>query len=202
MPVSALLTNLKEVFKMKDIKHYAILAKLFNYPSEQLSNDVDLCREVLKEYSQDLETKLEPFRSHIKGKPLSYQQEYFTGTFDVQPVSTLDIGYVLFGDDYRRGVFLVNMQREHIMAGNECGRELPDHLPNVLTLLPLISDKAFVEELICSLLIPALTEMIRRFRKIENYYRSLLEILLCVMESDFPSSSYERFQFTLKNPVQ
>jgi nitrate reductase assembly molybdenum cofactor insertion protein NarJ len=109
---------------------------------------------------------------------------------------------ILFGDDYRRGVFLVNMQREHIMAGNECGRELPDHLPNVLTLLPLISDKAFVEELICSLLIPALTEMIRRFRKIENYYRSLLEILLCVMESDFPSSSYERFQFTLKNPVQ
>lgn len=187
---------------MKDIKHYAILAKLFNYPSEQLDNEVDLCRDVLKEYSQDFETKFEPFLRHVKEKPLSYQQEYYSGTFDVQPVSTLDVGYVLFGDDYRRGVFLVNMQREHIMAGNECGRELPDHLPNVLTLLPLIRDKVFAEELICSLIIPALTEMIRRFRKTENHYRSLLEILLCVMENDFPSSSYERFQFTLKTPVQ
>ncbi|MGE5419670.1 MAG: hypothetical protein ACM3UT_05760 [Chloroflexota bacterium] len=187
---------------MKDIKHYADMARLFKYPTEQLKNDVDSCGDFLAEYDESLEKKLEPFRQHVMEKTLAYQQEYYSETFDVQPVSTLDIGYVLFGDDYRRGVFLVNMQREHIMAGNDCGRELPDHLPNVLTLLPMISDKGFAEELICSLLIPALTEMIRRFRGAENYYRSLLEILLSVMESDFNSSSYERYQFTLKTPVQ
>lgn len=202
MPVSALLTNLKEASDMKDIKHYSSLAKLFMYPSEQLKDDVDLCKDILADYGASAETKLEPFRRQVKERSLAYQQEYYTETFDVQPLSTLDIGYVLFGDDYRRGVFLVNIQREHILAGNDCGRELPDHLPNILTLLPMISDKDFVEELICSLMIPALAEMIRRFRKTENHYRSLLELLLSVMESDFPSSSYERFQFTLKTPVQ
>lgn len=202
MQVLALLKNRKEVSDMKNLKHYPVLAKMFLYPSVELKRDVGLCRDILAEYDPSLAARLEPFSEHVTRKPLAYQQEYYTGTFDVQPVSTLDIGYVLFGDDFRRGVFLVNMQREHIAAGIDCGKELPDHLPNILSLLPKITDAAFAEELICSLLIPALTEMVNRFRKKENHYRTLLEILLYVLESDFPSSSYEKFQFILREPVQ
>ena len=66
----------------------------------------------------------------------SFQQEYYISTFDVQAICFLDIGYVLFGEDYKRGIFLVNIKKEQIKAGNDCGSELPDHLPNILTLLP------------------------------------------------------------------
>ena len=187
---------------MKDLNHYQSLSILFRYPSGELRENIEKCNAILESYSPDLVRELESFRAHVRSKTLEFQQEYYTSTFDVQPVSTLDIGYVLFGDDYKRGIFLVNMKREHIKAGNDCGTDLPDHLPNVLTLLPLIKENELAEELICSLLIPSITEMISRFRKTENHYRSLLEILLYVMEQDFPASSFERFQFTLKTKVE
>lgn len=187
---------------MKDLNHYRTLSFLFRYPSAELRENMERCSGILGCYSPELVRKIEPFINHVLTKTLEFQQEYYTSTFDVQPVSTLDIGYVLFGDDYKRGVFLVNIKREHAKAGNDCGTDLPDHLPNVLTLLPMIKESELAEELICSLLIPALTEMISRFRKTENHYRSLMEILLYVMEQDFPVSSYERFQFTLKTKVE
>jgi nitrate reductase molybdenum cofactor assembly chaperone len=187
---------------MKDLNHYRTLSILFRYPSSELRENIKNCTMILERYSTDLLSRIEPFINHVNNQTLEFQQEYYTSTFDVQPVSTLDIGYVLFGDDYKRGVFLVNIKREHIKVANHCGTDLPDHLPNVLTLLPMIKESELAEELICSLLIPALTEMISRFRKAENHYRSLLEILLYVMEHDFPSSPYERFQFTLKTKVE
>lgn len=187
---------------MKNVDHYATLAGLFRYPSKGLKKAVVSSQEILLRYDPGLITVMKPFFDHVTTQPLAVQQEYYTGTFDVQPVSTLDIGYVLFGDDYRRGVFLVNMKAEQAKAGNDCGSELPDHLPNILTLLPLMSDRDLAEELVCSLLIPALTEMIRRFRKTENHYRALLEILLAVMEKDFPSTAYERFHFSIKTTVK
>ncbi|HEX2968649.1 MAG TPA: hypothetical protein VHO46_06055 [Bacteroidales bacterium] len=188
---------------MKELSHYPVFARLLRYPTSELGNDINTCREILlRKYDPGIVTGLSDFSRHVTETPLAFQQEYYTGTFDVQPVTTLDIGYLLFGDDYRRGVFLVNMQREHIKAGNDCGKELPDHLPDILNLLPLISDPAFTEELVCSLLIPALTEMIVRFRKKENHYRGLLELLLKIIENDFPDSEYERFKFNTRHRVE
>ena len=75
------------------------------------------------------------------------QQEYYLRTFDVQAVCYPDIGYVLFGEDYKRAQLLVNLQSEHKKAGIDCGSELGDHLPNVLSLLSKTSDPDFSEEL-------------------------------------------------------
>ncbi len=195
MPDSDSLINLKEDYNMKNHDHYSILAEMFSYPSPKMKDKIESWKKIISGYDAEILTKLEPFISHITGKTLAVRQEYFISTFDVQPLCTLDIGYVLFGEDYRRGDFLVNMKKEHIKAGNDCGSELPDHLPNILSLIPRISDADLAEELIYSLMIPALHEMIFRFKNGDNLYKGLLEILVTIMESDYPVSRFERFSF-------
>jgi hypothetical protein len=71
-------------------------------------------------------------------------------------------------------------------------------LPKILTLLPKIADPGLAEELIYSILIPALHQMILKFRDTNNLYKGLMEILVNIMETDFPSSAFERFTFNIR----
>lgn len=184
---------------MEDLSHYSQLAVMFRYPSEDLKTYPEIWRSLICLYDAALIRKLDPFIAHIHERPLSCQQEYYVSTFDVQALCFLDIGYVLYSEDYKRGIFLVNIKKEQMKAANDCGTELPDHLPNILTLLPKMTDTKLAEELVYSLLIPALKEMISKFRDLNNLYKGLLEILLKIMETDFPVSSFERFDFVSRN---
>lgn len=194
MQVLDLMKNLKEDYKMKDISHYAALAEMFRYPTEELRSNSKEWRKIVGSYDKELMKHLDPFIEQINGKPLNVQQEYYTGTFDVQAACHLDTGYILFGEDFKRAVFLVNIKEEQEKADNDCGTELPDHLTNILTLLPRIKDADLAEELAFSMLIPALNEMITKFNNADNLYKGLLEIVLRIMEYDYPSSTYEKFK--------
>lgn len=180
---------------MRDLSHYTTLARMFEYPTPDLRKDLISCKDIVMKYDQELLPEFEHFNKHVIEKPLSFQQEYYVSTFDVQPLCTLDIGYVLFGEDYRRGEFMVNIKKEHLNAANDCGSELPDHLTNILKLLPKMKNAELAEELCVSLLVPAISEIILKFKKAENHYKGLLEILLSIMERDYPDSVFERFQF-------
>jgi nitrate reductase assembly molybdenum cofactor insertion protein NarJ len=115
-------------------------------------------------------------------------EELFTRSFDVQSVTTLDVGYVLFGEDYKRGELLANLNREHNESGIDCRNELADHLPNLLRLLAVIGDEPdkaeMLEELVEEILAPGLRQMIAEFdperleEKDECYlqhYKTLIE---------------------------
>lgn len=192
----------------KSISHYTILANLFEYPGEDFIEKVEEAQVFLDRQYPEVGELLFPFTSFMSGADLKTQQELFIRSFDVQAVTTLDLGYVMFGDDYKRGELLVNLNREHREVGNDCGVELSDHLPNVLRLLPKMQDAALVEELVKRIIAPALRRMIRGFepeqielkdkfyRKIhktiierpdERYtiYQKTLEVLLWVLKKDF-----------------
>jgi hypothetical protein len=96
----------------------------------------------------------------------------------------MDIGYILFGDDYKRGELLANLNREHKQADNDCGSELGDHLPNLLRLISKLDDQNLIVEMIEELLVPALTKMISEFEPdrikkknelYEKHYKTLIE---------------------------
>lgn len=194
MQVSDLLINQYGVCRMKDLRHYTSLAEMFRYPSGDLRKHTGEWRSIILKYDPGLACCLDPFLNHIRNESIEHQQEYFVSTFYVQPLCCLDIGYVLFGEDYRRGHFMANLKMEHRLAGNDCGTELPDHLPALLTLIPKLQDKEFAEELIFSLIVPALYEMIAGFRTDDNHYKGLLRLVLKIMETDFPDSKFERFR--------
>lgn len=128
---------------------------------------------------------VERFISLLPADDLIVMQELFTRTFDVQAITTLDLGYVLFGDDYKRGELLANLNREHGQHHNDCGSELADHLPNVLRLLPLLEDEDLLTELVQEIVAPAVSQMIQEFstdrvtKKHASYqkqYKTLIEL--------------------------
>jgi nitrate reductase assembly molybdenum cofactor insertion protein NarJ len=150
--------------------HYEHLARLFDYPGSdyprwvQSVYDLLAGRYVLAAAHIDAFAKLLP----TEGEPFTQEaldeaQEVFTRSFDVQAVTTLGVGYLMFGDDYRRGELLVNLQREQMAVGIDGGGELPDHLPNVLRLLARWEDRETAEELVALVLHPAVERMIDEF---------------------------------------
>ena len=198
---------------MKDRIQYNALANLFRYPDNDYITHVNKCADMLKEYYPQAYEKLEPFVKGINSKSIVEIEELFGKTFHIQAICYLDLGYVLYAEDYKRGDFLVQMKNEQRKVGNDCGVELADNLPNALTLLPLLEDDDFREELSVRMYIPALETMLKEFdssriklkdkvRKkkqkvilqegIENInlYQFAIEATLGVLKSDFRTSKH------------
>lgn len=170
---------------MKNFNNYKILGDMFRYPDEDQSENMQV---FLKLISTELPEKAEAFRELIEehgNLPIHKRQEYFMKTFDVQAICYLDLGYVLFGEDYKRAQLLVNLQNEHKEAGVDCGSELGDHLPNVLTLLSKTTNQEFAEELGFIITTPAVRFMLMKFKNASNYYKEILEVLLIFLQHDF-----------------
>ncbi|RLA38198.1 MAG: hypothetical protein DRQ64_09105 [Gammaproteobacteria bacterium] len=162
----------------------------------------------------DAANEMQRFVDYINGKSVESIEEVFGKTFHIQAICYLDIGYVIFGEDYKRGEFMVHMKEEQRKANNDCGEELPDNLANVLMLMTKTDDKEFLDELAVKVLIPALNNMLKEFdlarmelkRKIlkkkhrvliqqdieyGNIYFNALKTLLLVLEKDFEEVQFE-----------
>jgi nitrate reductase assembly molybdenum cofactor insertion protein NarJ len=164
--------------------HYHVIADLFDYPTEGYQERVQNVLELLKTTYPDAAKPVEVFLSMLPSD-LHDLQELFTRTFDVQAITTLDTGYVLFGDDYKRGELLSHLNREHNAAKNNCGIELADHLPNLLRLISLMEDQELAKELVQEIVYPAVVKMMREFdpdrvetRKAsyKKHYKTLIEV--------------------------
>jgi nitrate reductase assembly molybdenum cofactor insertion protein NarJ len=179
---------------MNDLKHYKKLSGMFIYPAVEKPDIASKFLDMLRMEMPEKYHEMEPLVNGHQRHSLTERQEYYLKTFDVQAVCYLDIGYVLFGDDYKRAQLLVNLQEEHQKAGIDCGHELGDHLPNVLNLLAKTEDKSFAEELGYIVLIPAIRFMILKFGEVKNYYKSILEVLLDALYRDFPGEGLEDYR--------
>ncbi|MBI4509913.1 MAG: hypothetical protein HY698_09780 [Deltaproteobacteria bacterium] len=143
--------------------HYEVLARLLAYPGPEFEAEVEHAVQHFSALCPRAAQALGEFQALMPKGDLVALRELYTRTFDVQAITSLDIGYTLFGEDYKRGALLANLSGEHARCGNECGVDLADHLTNVLRLLPKMTDAALREELVSVLVAPALQEMIREF---------------------------------------
>lgn len=194
---------------MKNAKIYNLYASVFRYPDKGFTEDVTLLEKSLLYTSPAALESFLVFSSFMKDNTLFEQQELFTKTFDVQPICYLDLGYVIFGEDYKRGAFLLHMQQEQQRWNNECGTDLPDHLSNMLTLMVKMEGESISSELVHRILIPGLDKMMSEFtparvelkvqvlKKLHkaiiqeelnnhNVYRSALESLKVFLSEEFP----------------
>ena len=182
------------------LQKYSILAGLFDYPDQKTDDLIRLTSDILyANYPAATNTFLQ-FQQTILGLDLHSREEYFINTFEVEALISMDLGYILFGEDYKRGNFLAMMQQEQISADNDLGSELADHLPNVMRLLPLMSEQEVAEELAYSIILPAIREILKKFENTDNVYQYAFETVLKVMETDFSGLPYETYQ--VKSDVQ
>lgn len=85
--------------------------------------------------ASDASALLEAFAARIEGMSLEDLEERFTAGFDLNPSCTLDVGWHLFGEQYERGAFLVEMREALRAHGIAESSELPDHLTHMLQLM-------------------------------------------------------------------
>jgi nitrate reductase assembly molybdenum cofactor insertion protein NarJ len=207
---------------MQTLDHYEQLAALFEYPQQDYPARVNGVHQLLEGRYPLAAAELDAFANALPsdGETLSADaldemQEIFTRSFDVQSITTLGVGYIMFGDDYKRGELLVNLNREHREAGIDCGSELPDHLPNVLRLIARWQNRELAAEFVEEILYPAVERTIFEFgtqrmeqrdRLYEKHYKTLIAssaerrtifrmpmaALLAVLKEDFGLCERER----------
>ena len=181
---------------MENLNHYKILADVFRYPDKNLGDRMNDFLNIVTEQFPEQAEKVSQILDAFSKMTVLQQQEYYMKTFDVQAVCYLDIGYVLFGEDYKRAQLLVNLQSEHKVAGVNCGSELGDHLPNVLMLLAKTTDQSFVEELGFIITTPAVRFMLIKFKNVSNIYKYMLEVLLIFLQLEFNGDQLEEYALT------
>ncbi len=187
---------------------YRYFASALTYPDEEVRKTVSQMHNALSINYPDASEMMAEFFEFTKTTSIWKWEEIFTRTFDVQAISTLDIGYTLFGDDYKRGELLANLNREHIKTGNDCSTELSDHLPNVLNLLSKHEDDEFKNDLVGLIIKPALKKIIDEFetvniekknkvyqkhhktiiqqeKKYGTVYQSILKSLLMILDINY-----------------
>ena len=148
----------------KHILDYQKISGLFVFPQkESYVNNVNSIQKYLDETLPDIAKILQPFTDVISGVSIHEREDLYLRSFEVQSITTLDIGYVVFGDDYKRGELLVNLNKEHKTYGIDCGDELADNLTNVLKLVNVLDDQELLIDLINKIIAPALTKMIQGF---------------------------------------
>ncbi len=177
---------------------YKYIADLFRYPTVDTLKSIRRVQEILAEKDVVLVAKFKPFVEFHSNKTLTYLEEYYIKTFDVQAICHLDIGYIIFGDDSKRGRFLFHIKEEQENANNNCGSDLADFLPNILTLLPKITDTDLVEELSVSILLPALLKINQKLEIENSIFNIPVEILISLLKMDFDNSEYEAVKIGTK----
>ncbi|MBK5213850.1 MAG: hypothetical protein JJE55_09355 [Flavobacteriaceae bacterium] len=189
-------------------EHYTLLANLLRYPEEDFMLYLNESQIFLDESYLNAGNELRPFSEYMNNCPPDNMKELFTKTFDVQPICYLDLGYVMFGEDYKRGAFLLNMKGEQQKINNDCGTDLADNICNVMDLMAISDDEIFLEDLVQNIFIPCVKMMIAEFesarvdlkmkvlRKMHraiiqeelnhgNVYKNCLAALLEVLKADF-----------------
>lgn len=154
----------------------AYFAPLLKYPTTALLTQARACQEVL---SEEGAAHLEAFCAFLEENPPTRWEEVYTRTFDLQPVCWPYVGYQLFGESYKRGMFMARLRSTYRRQGFDAGDELPDHLAVLLEYVALHGDKdeELSKDLLDLCIKPALSKMLQAMRRADTPYKGVLEAL-------------------------
>lgn len=167
------------------------LALAYQYPQPGSTKALwERVKDLPKSRAKDL---LERFLQAISELKLSEREELYTRTLDLTPLTAPNIGYAVYGEDYRRGRLMADLNAEYMHLGIDTAGEIPDHLIPVLRYLAVAETP--LPELL-QLLGPALQQIIYSLKTLEsrNPYLLLLEatlevVKLCTKQAAMPNQS-------------
>jgi len=169
----------------KSRKLYILFAEILEYPTYSLYECFEECISLLLAQDSEAASLLKKYESVLARMPLTQMQETYTRTFDVQPACFPYVGYHLFDENYRRGMFMSELKKHYLSHGFSIDRELPDHLAVILRFLAQSAVDEENDELVHDCMIPALEKMLKRGLKEQNNpYRAILQALLLMLEKE------------------
>lgn len=152
---------------------YDLAAGLFFYPGMDYCARIERCRQEFAAALPQAEDFLTAFTDAVGKLTAVEVEELFTRTFELNPLCAPEVGWHLFGENYSRGEFLVQMRqalRQHSLPEST---ELPDHLGHVLSVLGRlgqVESGLFAERYV----LPALDKMLAGLAGKDNPYENLL----------------------------
>lgn len=161
---------------------YSLFARVLSYPDPEYPQTVEACADALKSFPA-VTNEFDPFASFARGRRSEELEELFIATFDMNNKRALEIGWHLYGQEYKRGLFLVKMRelmREHEV---EESSELPDHLSHCLQLLSVM-DSGEGHPFVQKYLLAGLRGILEGFDD-ENAYRHVIQSLLQVVSDQY-----------------
>ena len=179
---------------------YRLFADLVGYPTPALAGQA-LETAAGVEVAQAA-ALLHEFHSFVEQASPARLEELYTGTFDLQAVCYPYVGYHLFGESYKRGMFMAQLSAGYRERGFSAGKELPDHVAVILRFLATVHaaersgatvpaaersgasvpEDGFSQALLQEGLIPALDTMVKAFGgQSDNPYAGVIRALLLVL---------------------
>lgn len=173
---------------------YRCFAALLDYPTPGLADQTRQCVDLLRHddgsgpHRSEAAEGLGDFLDFVERTPLGRLEEIYTGTFDVNPACYIFAGYLLFGESFKRGKFLVQLQEKYREHGFSAGNELADHVPVLFRFLATLDpEDVLTQQLLDNCLIPVLQEMAANFKddtEPSNPYARVLRAVLTLLEGD------------------
>ena len=102
---------------------------LLDYPESSLLETAHESVVILEEEDFKAAEQIKKFAKFVEDTPPGRLEEIYTGTFDVNPACYIYAGYLLFGEGFKRGKFMVRLKEKFREHGFPIGNELPDHIP-------------------------------------------------------------------------
>jgi len=138
---------------------FQLFAELVDYPQSDQAGVARECASLIALQCPEAAAHLGKFAAFAEVTSLERVQEVFVGIFELNATCHPYIGYHLFGESYKRSVFLLGLKEQLDARGLSYGTELPDHLAVLLRFLSICDDDALAEELIRVAMLPALDKM-------------------------------------------
>ncbi len=144
-----------------DRRLFELFAELLEYPGPAVAEIAWECEDLLALEQPEAAALVHQFRRFAEKVPVGRLQEIYTVTFDLDTACYPYLGHHLFGESYKRSVFLLGLKERYQSVGLAYGNELPDHMAVVLRFLAVTDDEAVAGDLVQEALLPALHRMVR-----------------------------------------
>ncbi len=156
----SLFSNRAQVLFSRRAQVLGLFADILDYPAPGLASKAAECVALIGAAQPEAVALLENFRRYAEEKPLGKLQEIYSGFFDLNSICHPYVGYQLFGENYKRSVFLIGLKKAYRDEGFEANAsEMPDRLSTVLRFVAHSKGGEEIDELLNRGLVPALARM-------------------------------------------
>lgn len=142
---------------------YQCFARMLEYPAGGTLQAAIKAQGLLRDEDPQSAAQLKEFYDYAAALPPGRLEEVYTGTFDLDAACHPYVGYHLFGETYKRSIFLVELKQRYAAEGFSFpATELPDHLAIILHFLAVTRDETQANEIARDALLPVLDRMTGR----------------------------------------
>jgi nitrate reductase molybdenum cofactor assembly chaperone NarJ/NarW len=156
----SLFSNRAEVLFARRAQILGLFADILDYPAPGLARKAAECAALIGAAQPGAVALLESFRGFAEENSLGKLQEIYSGFFDLNSICHPYVGYQLFGENYKRSMFLIGLKKAYRAEGFEASpNEIPDRLSIVLRFVAHSKGGEEIDELLNRGLLPALARM-------------------------------------------